>query len=107
MIDIKKKLGIKICSLRKEHGYSQMQFAELIGISTNALGLIETGKGFFTDKTLEKILTHLNIEPKELFSFDFLKSDEELFNDIIRKLNIIKNNREKLEIIDIMLSKVI
>ena len=55
--------------------------AELLGISTNALSLIETGNGFLTAETLEKILTNLNIEPNELFSFDSLKSNEEIYDN--------------------------
>ena len=52
MVDIKKLLGAKISSIRKERGYSQIQFAELLGISTNALSVIETGNGFLTSDTL-------------------------------------------------------
>ena len=56
MSDIKKLLGEKIKSLRKSRGLSQMEFAEKIDISLNGLGIIETGKGFLTADTLEKIL---------------------------------------------------
>ncbi len=59
MTDIKKLLGAKISRIRKEKRISQMKFAELLGISTNALSLIETGKGFLTAETLEKVLENL------------------------------------------------
>ena len=107
MADIKKLLGNKISKIRKEKGFSQIQFAELIGISTNALSLIETGNGFCTAETLEKILTNLDLEPSELFSFNIHKSNEEIYNNIIKKLNTIKSNRENLEIIDTILSKIL
>ena len=102
-----KLLGNKISKIRKEKGYSQIKFAELLGISTNALSLIETGNGFCTAETLEKILINLDLEPNELFSFDTLKSNEEIYNNIIKKLNIIKSKRENLEIIDTILNKLL
>lgn len=79
MINIKTLLGAKISQIRKEKGGSQMKFAEMLGISTNALSLIETGNGFLTAETLEKVLINLNVEPDELFSFGGIKSNDELY----------------------------
>jgi transcriptional regulator with XRE-family HTH domain len=107
MSDLKKMFGSKVRNIRKEKGYSQIKFAELIGISTNALSLIETGTGFCTAETLNKILVVLDVEPAELFSFGVIKSDDELFNNILRKLEIIKTRRKDLEIIDTILSKLL
>lgn len=100
MADIKKLLGAKISRMRKEKGYSQMQFSEMLGLSTNALSVIETGHGFLTAETLEKILQKLGLEPDELFSFGGLKTNNEIHASIIKKLDIIKNNKEKLTIVD-------
>lgn len=100
MSDIKKLLGAKITQIRKEQGFSQIRFAEMLGLSTNALSLIETGNGFLTAETLENILDKLNLEPDELFSFGGLKSDEELYKNILKNLDIIKSDRTKLAIID-------
>ena len=69
MGDIKKLLGAKISQIRKEKGISQMKFAEMLNLSVNALSIIETGNGFLTAETLEKILKHLELEPEDLFSF--------------------------------------
>lgn len=107
MADIKKLLGAKISQLRKEKNITQMAFAEQIGISTNALGIIETGNGFLTAETLEKILKTLNLEPDELFSFGGLKSNEEIHKDIIRKIDILKNNRAKLITLDNIIKNLI
>jgi len=96
MSDIKKLLGQKIKSLRKSRGFSQLEFAEKIDISLNGLGIIETGKGFLTADTLEKILNVLNIEPDELFSFGGTENEQQLYDNIIRLLENIKNDREKL-----------
>jgi len=96
MTDIKKLLGKKIKSLRKSKGLSQLEFAEKIDISLNGLGIIETGKGFLTADTLEKILNVLNIEPAELFSFGSTEDEQQLYDNIIRLLENIKQDREKL-----------
>ena len=96
MADIKKLLGNKISQIRKAKGYSQIQFAEMIELSTNALSLIETGNGFCTAETLEKILSKLNLEPDELFSFGGLKTEKELYKSIVKKLELIKKDRSKL-----------
>ena len=96
MSDIKKLLGRKIQNLRKSKGYSQLEFAEKIDISLNGLGIIETGKGFLTADTLEKIIKVLNIEPDELFSFGGMQNEKELYTNITKLLENVKHDREKL-----------
>lgn len=107
MTDIKKLLGSKISQIRKEKGFSQMKFAEMLGISTNALSLIETGNGFLTAETLEKVLENLNVEPDELFSFGGVKSEEELYQNILKNLEIIKSDRSKLAAINTIIKTLI
>ena len=96
MRSIKKSLGEKISTLRNAKGYSQIEFAEKIGLSTNGLSVIERGNGFLTADTLEKILEVLNIEPEELFSFGGTKNEQQLFEAILRILENVKEDREKL-----------
>ena len=107
MTDIKKLLGNKISQIRKEKGISQIKFAEMLGLSTNALSIIETGNGFLTAETLENILKELNLEPEELFSFGGIKSNEDLYNNIIKNLEIIKADRTKLCVINTILKTII
>lgn len=107
MTDIKKLLGAKISQIRKEKGFSQIQFAEMLGLSTNALSIIETGNGFLTAETLEKILEKLELEPDELFSFGRIKSDEELYQNILKNLETIKSDRTKLAVISNILKTII
>ena len=107
MENIKKLLGKKISEIRKDRGFSQMQFAEMLDISVNALSIIETGNGFLTAETLEKILLNLELEPDELFSFGGMKTDEELYNNILKNLNNLKNNRKKLIIIDKLIKTIL
>lgn len=107
MINIKTLLGAKISQIRKEKGFSQMKFAEILGISTNALSLIETGNGFLTAETLEKVLINLNVEPDELFSFGGIKSNDELYQSILKNLEIIKTERTKLTVISTIIKTLI
>ena len=97
-IDIQKELGNRIQELRKIKGYSQETFAERIGIATNNLSNIETGKGFMTASTLEKILETLNITPAELFEFPKVKTQDEMYKFIQQKLDFIKSDADRLKI---------
>ncbi len=107
MTNIKKLLGAKISQIRKERGFSQIKFAEMLGLSTNALSIIETGNGFLTAETLEKILEKLNLEPDELFSFGGIKTNEELHKNILKNLETIKSDRTKLTVIDTLLKSLL
>lgn len=107
MTNIKKQLGAKISQIRKERGLSQIQFAEMLGLSTNALSIIETGNGFLTAETLEKILKILNLTPDELFSFGGLKTDEEIYENILKNLALIKSDRTKLNAVDSIVKNLI
>ena len=107
MANIKKLLGAKISQIRKEKGFSQIKFAEMLGLSTNALSVIETGNGFLTAETLEKILLNFDMEPDELFSFGGIKSDEELYQNILKNLEIIKIDRTKLSVLNTILKTLI
>ena len=107
MTNIKKLLGAKIIQIRKERGFSQIKFAEMLCLSTNALSIIETGNGFLTAETLEKILEKLNLEPDELFSFGGIKTNDELHKNILKNLETIKSDRAKLAVVDTLLKSLL
>lgn len=94
---IQQQLGQKIKELRKIKGYSQEQFAEKIDIATNTLSSIERGNAFMTAPTLEKIIEVLNVTPKDLFSFDEDLENEDMYASILKNLEFIKNDRERLK----------
>ncbi len=96
---IQKQLGSRIRELRKAQGFSQETFAEEIGIATNTLSSIERGNAFMTASTLEKIIDILNIQPQDLFKFSNKKTNQDLYDTIISKINNIKNNGERLTIL--------
>ncbi|MCQ2754440.1 MAG: helix-turn-helix domain-containing protein [bacterium] len=97
--EINKKLGKRIRFLRLQRNLSQEKLAEAIDIATTSLSYIETGRGFMTLSTLEKLAQTLNVELYEIFKFTSLQTNEEIYNDILNKLKIIKNSDEKLKIV--------
>ena len=102
--DICKELGNNIRRLRKAPGFSQETFAEAIEIGTTSLSLIETGKGFVTARTLAKIADVLNVDVFKLF---LVKNDDNLdlfYQNILKKVEKYKNNKEKLVLLDAFLN---
>ena len=95
---IQQQLGRKIKDFRKIKGFSQEIFAEKIGIATKTLSSIETGNAFMTAPTLEKIIEVLNVTPKDLFSFDEDLDNEDMYESILKNLEFIKNDKERLKI---------
>ena len=96
--EIQKKLGQRIQYLRKIKGYSQELFAEKIDIAVNTMSSIETGKAFMTSQTLQKILDVLDISPDELFTFSEDITNNDMYEYIINKLDFIKNDKDRLQI---------
>ena len=94
--EFSKKLGRRIQYLRKQKGFSQEKFAEAIGIATTSLSYIETGRGFMTLNTLEKMSKMLQVEPSEIFQFTTPQTDEEMFEYITKKIELLKNDSDKL-----------
>lgn len=105
--EISKQLGYRVKYLRKQKGFSQEKFAEAIGIATTSLSFIETGRGFMTLNTMEKITKVLEIEPYELFQFVSVETNEEMYEFIIKKLNFIKNDNEKLKTVYTILKNIL
>ena len=58
---------IKLRGKRVEHGYTQAQFAELVGISLPSYRLKECGEIHFRMKEINKILELLNCTYEEIF----------------------------------------
>ena len=92
------QIGKKIQNLRKQKGFSQEKFAEAINIATTSLSYIETGRGFMTLATMQKICEVLKIEPAEIFQFISIQTKEEMYNYISEKLENIKENPQQLEL---------
>jgi len=97
--NLQRQLGKSIQLHRKTRGYSQEKFAELIGIATNTLSSIETGNAFMTAPTLEKILEILNVSPVDLFNFSSEKQEADMYSAILKKLELVKSDKKRLEIL--------
>lgn len=97
--NLQKQLGKRIQYLRKIKGFSQEVFAEKIGIATNTLSSIETGNAFMTAQTLEKILETLNLLPQDLFTFNESNDTNEMYNNILKKIEFIRTDKERLNIL--------
>ncbi len=96
--EINKKLGNRIKYLRLQRGLSQEQLAEEIDIATTSLSYVETGRGFMTLATLEKLANVLKVDLYEIFQFTTLETSHEMYDYILKKLDIIKNDDEKIRI---------
>lgn len=79
-----KRFGERLKTLRKAYGLSQEKFAEKLGLSTNTISTIETGKSFIKYPTLKCICKALNIEPEELF-----RLENETENEVLTSLILI------------------
>ena len=90
MSDIKILLGKRIKELRKAKNLTQEKMSEIIGIEPNNLSRLENGKNFPTPENLTKIANALNVDIRELFTFNHLKSYDEI-------VSVLKNVLEKDE----------
>ena len=61
---------------------TQEQLAEIIGLDIPNISNIERGKRFVSSSTLEKIIDALEVSPKELFDFEYIKTKSDLINSI-------------------------
>ena len=67
------KIGVNIRTLRKQRGYSQEEFADIVGFSRSYYTEIETGKRNISVLNLIKIMKALNVNPNEIISSIKLK----------------------------------
>lgn len=95
-MDIKNQLGSKIKRLRLKHKLTQEQLAEKMQIAPRTLCGIENGENFVKAETLAKLCEVFNITSFELFAFDHIKPQEELIDEIINDIKMLKS-REKIE----------
>lgn len=105
--EVNKKLGKRIQYLRRQRHLSQEKLAEAIDIAATSLSYVETGRGFMTLATLEKMAKVLNVELYEIFQFSSIQTNEEMYDYIISKLNIVKDDDEKIKIVYNLLKNVL
>ncbi len=67
------KIGDNIRTLRKQRGYSQEEFADIVGFSRSYYTEIETGKRNISVLNITKIIEALNVNPNEIIGTIKLK----------------------------------
>jgi len=86
MGNIKTLLGKRIKELRKKRGLTQETLAEYANIEIPSLSNIENGKNYPNYGTLEKISNALDVNPYELYLFDYYKDANELIGEMTNKM---------------------
>ena len=68
--NLKELFGARVAELRKKHHLSQQQLADLIDFKLIAISQIERGVKFASERTIKKLCTAFDCEPKDLFAFE-------------------------------------
>lgn len=102
-----KVLGNNIKKIRKRKGMKQEDLAELIGLEVKSLSLIETGKGFASAKTIEKILSVLNVTLTDLFTVEDEKETTIIYQQILDNMHLFKHDLAKLKTVSIVVKSLI
>lgn len=63
----RRKIGQRLAELRKKKDLSQLEAAELLGISASALGMYEQGRRIPRDEVKLKIAQYYNVPVQSLF----------------------------------------
>lgn len=66
-MDIKRRFGIRIKELRKQHGLSQEKLANMAEIDRTYLPTIEKGERNVSIEVVERLANALNVKVKDLF----------------------------------------
>lgn len=93
MMDIKKEVGRKLRNLREMADLTQEQLAEEIGVQTNTISKVETGRHFISCEFLTKLCSYFKVDESYFFSFSTPKynsSDSEKIEVINKKVKTLK-----------------
>jgi len=88
--ELRRVLSANIKHFRGLRGWSQVVLAEKIGISTNFLADIETGKSWVSSLTLIKLANIFEVEVYELFKPKKIPKDEtkETIKNIVNDISV-------------------
>jgi transcriptional regulator with XRE-family HTH domain len=70
MVDLRKKFGKRLQTLRRQSGLTQEQLAQAAQISVDFLSLVERGINAPSFENLEKLAKALGVPIRELFNFE-------------------------------------
>ncbi len=92
MINIRKEVGRKIKALRENYALTQEKLAEAIGVQTQVISKLETGKSFISYRVLEKLCDIYDLKPKYFFDYNEIQHNSsaeskiKVINDKINSL---------------------
>jgi len=88
-LSLKDIFSRKLRENRRKCGFTQEKLAEIVGISTHYLAMLETARNFPTSDTLERLSAALGIPVYELFITDPSPREEleQLRQDIVNEIN--------------------
>jgi len=88
-LSLKEIFSRKLRENRRKCGFTQEKLAEIVGISTHYLAMLETARNFPTSDTLERLSAALEIPVYELFLIDHSPREEleQLRQDIMNEIN--------------------
>lgn len=95
-MNLKKCFGQNVQKYRKYRNLTQEKLAELVGVDVTSISAVETGKYFPSADNLTKIVEVLQVNFSDLFEFDSLVSNEEIFNDIVENISAFKDDKKRL-----------
>ena len=72
-MDIRAGIGQKLKHLRLNAGLSQEKLAEFLDVHIQAIGKVETGKIFISEKVLTRACAFFKVKPRYFFEFEETK----------------------------------
>ncbi len=93
-MQLKILLGKRIRELRKKRKMTQEALAEIIDIDYKNLGKIEMGQNYPSAPTMERLVSALGVEEKDLFDFYHHREPADLEKNII---NIFRSQTPEIQ----------
>ncbi|MBQ8459713.1 helix-turn-helix transcriptional regulator [bacterium] len=94
MISLSKQVGRRIKELREARNIKQFELAEFLEIEPTNLSKIENGAYLPREDKLRKIASYLNVEIRDLFDVEHIKTRDDLLKSISSILE--KSNDDEL-----------
>ena len=79
-------IGKKFKEIRKNTGITQDAFSEILGLETSSISNIETGKSYPSMQTIIKLIEKFNINPTDIFDYEYLNNETYLDQEINRTI---------------------
>lgn len=95
-MNLKKCFGQNVQKYRKYRNLTQEKLAEIVGVDVTSISAVETGKYFPSADNLVKIVEALDLQFADLFEFESLKSNDEIFFDVVNIISSFKDDKKRL-----------